>query len=69
MYATCLFCHSKLGRDETIEAFPVGLRRAFDDPDRAARQAAWRDADAVARVADTIQASSSSAPRSCRPSA
>jgi hypothetical protein len=54
MYATCLFCHSKLGRDETIEAFPVGLRRAFDDPDRAARQAAWRDADAVARVADTI---------------
>ncbi len=30
MYATCLFCHSHLGRNESIEHFPVGRRLAFD---------------------------------------
>ncbi|HSJ14520.1 MAG TPA: hypothetical protein VK939_08895 [Longimicrobiales bacterium] len=30
MYATCLFCNSRLGRNESIEAFPVGRRIAFD---------------------------------------
>jgi hypothetical protein len=30
MYATCLFCHSRLGRNESIEHFPVGRRLAFD---------------------------------------
>jgi hypothetical protein len=30
MYATCLHCHSALGRNDTIEAFPVGTRLAFD---------------------------------------
>lgn len=30
MYTTCLFCHQSLGRNEAIEAFPVGARLAFD---------------------------------------
>ncbi len=30
MYATCLFCNSDLGRNETLETFPVGRRLAFD---------------------------------------
>jgi hypothetical protein len=30
MYATCLFCHGALGRNEAIECFPVGTRLAFD---------------------------------------
>jgi len=30
MYATCLFCHSRLGTNEAIEHFPVGRRLAFD---------------------------------------
>src|SRR4051812_40662222 len=30
MYATCLFCNGDLGRNEVIEAFPVGRRLAFD---------------------------------------
>lgn len=30
MYATCLFCHSRLGSNEVIEQFPVGRRLAFD---------------------------------------
>ena len=30
MYATCLFCHSSLGRNESIENFPIGRRLAFD---------------------------------------
>ncbi|MGV3707334.1 MAG: hypothetical protein ACO1Q7_00725 [Gemmatimonas sp.] len=30
MYATCTFCHATLGRNESIEAFPVGKRLAFD---------------------------------------
>ncbi|MBL0171219.1 MAG: hypothetical protein IPP90_10895 [Gemmatimonadaceae bacterium] len=30
MYATCLFCNSALGRNESIEHFPVGRRLAFD---------------------------------------
>ncbi len=30
MYATCLFCHGALGRNESIEHFPVGRRLAFD---------------------------------------
>lgn len=30
MYATCLFCHSALGNNDTIESFPVGRRLAFD---------------------------------------
>jgi hypothetical protein len=30
MYSTCLFCNSELGHNETLEAFPVGRRLAFD---------------------------------------
>jgi hypothetical protein len=30
VYATCLFCHTDLGRNEAIEHFPVGRRLAFD---------------------------------------
>jgi hypothetical protein len=30
VYATCLFCHAPLGRNETLESFPVGRRLAFD---------------------------------------
>lgn len=30
MYATCLFCHSRLGHNESIEHFTVGRRLAFD---------------------------------------
>lgn len=30
MYTTCLFCHGDLGRNEAIEAFPVGRRLAYD---------------------------------------
>lgn len=30
MFSTCLFCHTNLGRNEVIEAFPVGQRLAFD---------------------------------------
>jgi len=30
MYSTCLFCHADLGRNEVIEAFPIGRRLAFD---------------------------------------
>jgi hypothetical protein len=30
MYSACLFCHRSLGSNETIEAFPVGRRLAFD---------------------------------------
>lgn len=37
MYATCLFCHARLGSNEAIEQFPVGRRLAFD----AARGRLW----------------------------
>ena len=30
MYARCLFCQGDLGRNEAIEAFPVGRRLAYD---------------------------------------
>lgn len=30
MYSTCLFCNSPLGRNRTLERFPVGQRLAFD---------------------------------------
>jgi hypothetical protein len=30
MYSTCLFCHSALGANESLERFPVGRRLAFD---------------------------------------
>jgi hypothetical protein len=30
MYTTCLFCHADLGRNEVVDAFPVGRRLAFD---------------------------------------
>jgi len=30
MYSTCLFCNGQLGANESIEAFPVGRRLAFD---------------------------------------
>lgn len=30
MYSTCLHCHRDLGRNTSIEAFPVGRRLAFD---------------------------------------
>ena len=37
MFSTCLFCHTALGRNEVVEAFPVGRRLAFD----AARGRLW----------------------------
>jgi hypothetical protein len=37
MYSTCIFCHSDLGTNESIERFPVGRRLAFD----AARGRLW----------------------------
>lgn len=30
MWSTCLFCHSRLGANHSIESFPVGRRLAFD---------------------------------------
>lgn len=30
MYATCLYCHADLGKNEIIASFPVGRRLAFD---------------------------------------
>src|SRR5688500_18873928 len=30
MYATCLFCHHHLGRNQLVPGFPVGRRLAFD---------------------------------------
>ena len=30
MYTTCLFCHSDLGRNDSIESLPIGRRVAFD---------------------------------------
>ena len=30
MFSTCLFCHTDLGSNETVEACPVGQRLAFD---------------------------------------
>ena len=30
MYASCTFCHRTLGRNESIEVFPIGNRLAFD---------------------------------------
>jgi hypothetical protein len=30
VYTTCLFCHADLGRNEAVEAFPVGRRLAYD---------------------------------------
>ena len=30
MYATCLFCHARLGSNDAVEAFPVARRLAFD---------------------------------------
>jgi hypothetical protein len=30
MYSTCLFCNNPLGVNESVEAFPVGKRLAFD---------------------------------------
>ena len=30
MYSTCLFCNSSLGRNEVVEALPIGRRLAFD---------------------------------------
>jgi hypothetical protein len=30
MYSTCLFCHSRLGANDVLEAFPIGRRLAFD---------------------------------------
>ena len=37
MYSTCIFCNKPLGKNESIEAFPVGERLAFD----AARGRLW----------------------------
>lgn len=37
MYSTCIFCHSSLGANESIEHFPIGRRLAFD----AARGRLW----------------------------
>jgi hypothetical protein len=30
VFSTCLFCHGALGRNQLVEAFPVGRRLAFD---------------------------------------
>ena len=30
MYSTCLFCHQPLGKNDSVEHFPVGRRLAFD---------------------------------------
>jgi hypothetical protein len=30
VYSTCLFCNESLGNNESVEAFPVGRRLAFD---------------------------------------
>lgn len=30
MFSTCLFCHDFLGRNDTVEVFPIGRRLAFD---------------------------------------
>lgn len=30
MYATCLFCHGRLGSNAAVEQFPIGRRLAFD---------------------------------------
>ncbi len=30
MYSTCIFCNKPLGKNEALEAFPVGERLAFD---------------------------------------
>jgi hypothetical protein len=30
LYASCLYCHSSLGHNESVEHFPVGRRLAFD---------------------------------------
>ena len=30
MYATCLFCHGRLGSNADVEQFPIGRRLAFD---------------------------------------
>ena len=30
MYTTCMFCQKDLGRNQVVEAFPVGRRLAFD---------------------------------------
>jgi len=37
MYSTCIFCNKPLGANESLEAFPVGERLAFD----AARGRLW----------------------------
>jgi hypothetical protein len=37
VYATCLFCNAPFARNESLEAFPVGTRLAFD----AARGRLW----------------------------
>jgi hypothetical protein len=37
VYSTCIFCHSNLGANESVEHFPVGRRLAFD----AARGRLW----------------------------
>jgi hypothetical protein len=31
VYSTCLFCHSNLGANESVEQFPIGRRLAFDE--------------------------------------
>jgi hypothetical protein len=30
MYSTCIFCHTDLGKNESIERFPIGRRLVFD---------------------------------------
>ena len=30
MYSACIFCHSSLGKNEVLEALPIGRRIAFD---------------------------------------
>ncbi|HYD51281.1 MAG TPA: hypothetical protein VEA99_01590 [Gemmatimonadaceae bacterium] len=45
MYSTCLFCRGPLGRNEAIEALPIGRRLAVD----ARRGRLWIVCDACAR--------------------
>ena len=45
MYATCLFCHARLGINDAVEQFPVGRRLAFD----AAKGRLWVVCDGCGR--------------------
>ena len=55
MDSTCLYCRSALGANDVIESFPVGKRLAIDAKQgRLWVEAAWREAEEIARVADAL---------------